>query len=59
MHSTIADLGIWAASMSGNALLSDELAAARLETHLLEVGSPFQYGLGIIELFGEWGHGAR
>ena len=37
MHSTIADLGTGAASMSGNALLSDELATARLETQPLNL----------------------
>lgn len=50
MHSTLADLGTWAASMSGSALLSDELAAARLES--LAAG----YGLGIMQIGTELGH---
>ncbi|MEA2025778.1 MAG: serine hydrolase [Chloroflexota bacterium] len=55
MHSTIADLGTWAASMSGNALLSDELAEARLQVK--DIGAiPFMYGLGIIQFGNEWGH---
>jgi D-alanyl-D-alanine carboxypeptidase len=55
MHSTISDLGIWAASMSGNALLSDELAATRLEMHDFGM-APMTYGLGIIKLANEYGH---
>ena len=55
MHSTIADLGTWAASMSGNALLSDELAEARLQVKDINA-IPFRYGLGIIQLANEWGH---
>ena len=46
MHSTIADLGIWAASMSGSALLSDELGRRparvprrRARTHAVRSGS--------------------
>ncbi len=46
MHSTVADLGTWAASMSGSSLLSDELAAERLEMHDAALGI-FTYGLGI------------
>ena len=48
MHSTLADMGTWAASMSGSALLSDELAAERLEMHDANLGV-FTYGLGITE----------
>jgi len=55
MHSTVADLGIWAASMSGNALLSDEMAEARLQFH--DFGSfGALYGLGIMQLLDEVGH---
>jgi len=45
MHSTVADLGTWAASMSGSSLLSDELAAQRIEMHDADLGV-FTYGLG-------------
>ena len=59
MHSTLADLGTWAASMSGSSLLSDELAAERLEMHDGGLGI-FTYGLGIsqfVEGFGnQYGH---
>ena len=40
--------------MSGNALLSDKLAAARLETQPMNV--VFECGLGIIKMFNEYGH---
>ena len=52
MHSTIADLGIWAASMSGNALLSEGLAEARIAP--LQEGQP--YGLGMLLFANEFGH---
>ena len=55
MHSTIADMGTWAASMSGSALLSDELASARLGFHDAALG-PMQYGLGLIQLGNQVGH---
>ena len=59
MHSTVADLGTWAASMSGSALLSEELAAERLEMHDAGLGV-FTYGLGISQFaegFGtQYGH---
>lgn len=55
MHSTIADLGIWAASMSGNALLPDGLAKARLNWHDISA-PPFMYGLGIIQFMSQVGH---
>jgi D-alanyl-D-alanine carboxypeptidase len=58
MHSTIADLGIWAASMSGNALLSDEFAQARVEWH--DFGSPpLEYGLGLNRFANQVGHGGE
>jgi D-alanyl-D-alanine carboxypeptidase len=55
MHSTLADMGTWAASMSGNSLLSDELAAERIELHDggLQV---FDYGLGIMRAGTQLGH---
>ena len=52
MHSTVADLGIWAASMSGNALLSEGLAEARIAP--LQEGQP--YGLGMLLFANEFGH---
>lgn len=59
MHSTIADLGTWAASMSGSSLLSDELAEQRIEMHDAALGV-FTYGMGImqfVEGFGsQYGH---
>lgn len=55
MHSTLADLGAWAASMSGNSLLSDELAAERLLLH--DAGlQVFTYGLGILQAGTQLGH---
>lgn len=54
MHSVIDDLGVWAASMSGNVFLSDGLAADRLETN--DIGIGFPYGMGIMAV-GPWiGH---
>jgi D-alanyl-D-alanine carboxypeptidase len=55
MHSTLADLGTWAASMSGSSLLSDELAAQRLELHDAGLGV-FTYGLGIMQAGTQLGH---
>jgi hypothetical protein len=55
MHSTVADLGTWAASLSGSALLSDELAAEHLETKDVGLGN-FTYGLGMIQLADQYGH---
>lgn len=55
MHSDLDDLGIWAAAMSGSALLSDELAAERLELHDAGLGL-FTYGLGIMQAGTQLGH---
>ena len=55
MHSTVADLGTWAASMSGSALLSEGLADARLEFHDAALG-PMQYGLGLLQFGNQVGH---
>jgi CubicO group peptidase (beta-lactamase class C family) len=55
MHSTIEDLGTWAASMSGSSLLSGELAEKRLDWHDIGAGV-FQYGLGISQFSNEVGH---
>jgi D-alanyl-D-alanine carboxypeptidase len=58
MTSTLADLGAWADSNSGNEFLSPELQAARLEAvSELSPGVPEIYGLGIFQLGGNWyGH---
>jgi D-alanyl-D-alanine carboxypeptidase len=54
-NSDLHDLGIWAASMSGSALLSKDLAAKRLETTTLPKDK-LDYGLGIYKK-GDWyGH---
>jgi D-alanyl-D-alanine carboxypeptidase len=58
MHSTIADLGTWAASMSGSSLLSDASAEARLGFHDAALG-PMQYGLGLIKVGNQVGHGGE
>jgi D-alanyl-D-alanine carboxypeptidase len=55
MHSTLADLGTWAASMGGSTTLSGELAAERLELH--DAGlQVFDYGLGIMQAGTQFGH---
>ena len=55
MHSTLADIGTWAASMSGSSTLSDAVATERLQMHDADLG-PFLYGLGIMKLEGQYGH---
>jgi hypothetical protein len=55
MHSTLADMGTWAASLSGNTTLSDELASERLELHDAGLGV-FDYGLGIMRAGTQLGH---
>lgn len=53
MYSTLGDVGAWAASGFGTALLPADLAAARLA---VEDGAGFSYGYGITR-FGDWiGH---
>ena len=54
MYSVIDDLGVWAASVSGNVFLSEDLAADRLETN--DIGAGVPYGMGIMAV-GPWiGH---
>jgi CubicO group peptidase (beta-lactamase class C family) len=54
VYCVVEDLGVRAASMSGNALLGDELAAERLTTS--DIGGGLLYGLRIMQL-GPWiGH---
>lgn len=55
MYSTVADLGLWAASGSGTSLLSDDLITQRLTTRKTVEG--LDYGLGIIDFGNGWiGH---
>jgi D-alanyl-D-alanine carboxypeptidase len=55
MHSTVADLGTWAASMSGSSTLSEGLAQARLRFH--DAGlAPMEYGLGMLRFGNQVGH---
>ncbi len=53
MYSTLHDLGVWAASGVGNALLPRRLAARRFATRPTPVG---EYGLGVQRLGGLYGH---
>jgi D-alanyl-D-alanine carboxypeptidase len=55
MHSTVADMGTWAASMSGNSLLSGTQADGRLQFHDAALG-PMEYGLGVIRFGNQVGH---
>jgi D-alanyl-D-alanine carboxypeptidase len=58
MYSTIADLGLWAATGSGTSLLSDDLIAQRLSTRPTVEG--LDYGLGIIDFGNGWiGHSGQ
>ena len=58
MYSTIADLGLWAATGSGTSLLSDDLIAQRLSTRPTVEG--IDYGLGIIDFGNGWiGHSGQ
>ena len=55
MYSTVADLGRWAASLSGTSTLSDDLAAQRLEP-VFALDFLDEYGLGIIKTGPTYGH---
>ncbi|MFN8623882.1 MAG: serine hydrolase domain-containing protein [Chloroflexota bacterium] len=55
MHSTIADLGVWAASLSGTSLLSPASAQARQTYRQIGLG-PLTYGLGLIQFGDQVGH---
>jgi D-alanyl-D-alanine carboxypeptidase len=58
MYSTIADLGLWAASGSGTSLLSEGLIEQRLTTRKTVEG--LDYGLGIIDFGNGWiGHSGQ
>jgi D-alanyl-D-alanine carboxypeptidase len=54
MYSTLHDLGVWAASGVGNALLPKGLAAKRFQTHKLPGAG--EYGLGVQKLGAWYGH---
>ena len=55
MHSNLHELGVFAASSVGSALLSDDLASRRVET-TAEIGGGRSYGLGVFRV-GDWiGH---
>lgn len=54
MTSTLRELGAWAASMSGNSLLPQELASKRLKTR--SIGFGLNYGLGMMRVGPWYGH---
>lgn len=56
MISNLTDLSVWVELLATGALLSPETQAARLHFIPMAEGSPVQYGLGIMELFGFYGH---
>jgi D-alanyl-D-alanine carboxypeptidase len=57
MTSTLADLGRWAASGTGDVLLPDDLVEQRNQTSVL--GDGVEYGLGLVKLGGWYGHGGE
>ena len=56
MISNLNDLSVWVELLATGTLLSPETQAARLQVIPLSEGSPVRYGLGIMELFGFYGH---
>lgn len=56
MISNLNDLSVWVELLATGALLSPETQAARLQFVPMAEGSPVLYGLGIMELFGFYGH---
>lgn len=56
MISNLNDLSIWVELLATGALLSPEIQAVRMQVVPMEAGSPVHYGLGIMELFGFYGH---
>ena len=56
MISNLNDLSVWVELLAIGALLSPETQAARLQVIPMAEGSPVLYGLGIMELFGFYGH---
>jgi D-alanyl-D-alanine carboxypeptidase len=56
MISNLSDLSVWVELLATGTLLSPETQAARLQVVPMAEGSPVQYGLGIMELFGFYGH---
>lgn len=56
MISNLNDLSVWVEVLATGALLSPETQAARMQVIPMAEGSPVQYGLGIMELLGYYGH---
>jgi D-alanyl-D-alanine carboxypeptidase len=56
MISTLADMKTWLELLTDGSLLSPELQEARMQTIPMAPGRPLGYGLGIMELFGFYGH---
>ncbi len=56
MISNLNDLSVWSELLATGTLLSPETQAARLQVVPMAEGSPVRYGLGIMELFGFYGH---
>lgn len=54
MQSNLNELGVWAASMSGSTLLSEETARPRTETEVVQEGPT--YGLGLMKVGDFFGH---
>jgi D-alanyl-D-alanine carboxypeptidase len=56
MNSNLVDLSVWVELLATGTLLSPETQAARMELVSVAEGSPLRYGLGIMELYGLYGH---
>ena len=56
MISNLNDLSGWVELLATGSLLSPEMQAARMQVIPMAEGSPVKYGLGIMELFGFYGH---
>ena len=56
MISNVNDLSVWVELLATGTLLSPETQAARMQVIPMAEGSPVQYGLGIMELFGFYRH---
>jgi D-alanyl-D-alanine carboxypeptidase len=56
MISSLTDLSVWVELLTTGTLLSPETQAARLQVMPIAEESPLHYGLGIMELYGFYGH---
>jgi D-alanyl-D-alanine carboxypeptidase len=56
MISNLNDMAVWVQLLVDGSLLSLETQTARMQTIPIVQGSPVSYGLGIMELFGFYGH---